>query len=132
MDWMLFIKRATFIMCDNIVLSDIVPISSQAPSLWPIVIYFGKARSLKSPKTYRLTEKEKMLYLQTYTHLAPELVSGLNPQSITTDIFSLGVIIHRVAHVIASLQLKSLSNLCIGVTSNRPSMMYVQESLTAN
>ena len=114
---------------DNIVLSDSLPMSKYTPSLWPIIIDFGKARSMKFPKTYKLSETEKTQYLRAYTHLAPDLVLGKNPQSVTSDIYSLGVIIGKVAVVTDSHQLKCISKLCINLPSSRPSIVYVQESL---
>lgn len=36
--------------CDNIVLSDYLPMSNHVPPLWPIIIDFGKARSTSYPK----------------------------------------------------------------------------------
>ena len=45
--------------CDNVVVSDCVPHSSKAPSVWPIIIDFGKARSIKNPKSYKLDLTEQ-------------------------------------------------------------------------
>lgn len=108
---------------DNVVLSDCLPMSKHAPSLWP-VIDFGKARSMKFPKMYKLTETEKTRYLHAYTHLARDLVSGLYPQSPATDIYLLGVII-KVTTVTYSFQLKPISKLCVNVPTNRPSMVCI-------
>ena len=113
------------IKSDNIILSDIIPKSNHAPLVWPIIIDFGKARSIQHPKTYKLSEKEKLYYLETYTHLAPELVSGEKPESIATDMFSIGIIFHKVAAIANCPQLKSLSRLLVGVNSTRPSMLYM-------
>ena len=110
--------------CDNIVLSDCIPCSNKAPSVWPIIIDFGKARPIKSPKRYKLTETEKEEYLRTYTHLAPELVRGLYPQSASTDIYSLGHIIRKVATVTSNQHLKMIAKLCTKVNvENRPTVV---------
>lgn len=75
-----------YLKCDNVVLSDCIPKSTKAPSMWPIIIDFGKATPIKSPKQYRLQyrlrAKEKEEYLKNYTHLAPELILGKCPQSV--------------------------------------------------
>lgn len=120
--------------CDNIVLSDCVPGSSITPPLWPIIIDFGKARPITSPKTYKLNELEKKDYLKTFTHLAPELVLGSCPQSVITDVYSLGQIIRKVAAVSSNQQLKAIARFCIkgisGNISTRPSVLYVHDALS--
>lgn len=115
--------------CNNIVLSDIVPKSNKAPPVWPIIIDFGKARPMKDPKMYKLTEVEKKEYLKAYTHLAPELLLGSCPQSVFTDVFSLGQIIGKVAAISREKQLKSIAKLCVMDVARRPSMLYVHDSM---
>ena len=117
--------------CDNIVLSDCKACLDKAPSLWPVIIDFGKARPIKYPRKYKLTEAEKTKYLKAYTHLAPELVKGLCPQSESTDMYSLGHIIRKAAGVIASQHLKAIGKLCTKVDfANRPSIVYVRDSIS--
>ena len=118
--------------CDNVVLSDCTPPASEiTSSLWPIVVDFGKARLIQSPKRYKLSEMEKEEYKKKYTHLAPELIHGASPQSILTDVYSFGHIIGKVATVTASQQLKSVASLCTKTNpANRPSIAYVRSSLS--
>lgn len=116
--------------CDNIVLSDCVPASNVAHLPWPIIIDFGKAKPVQFPKKYNLTKKEKEDYLQKFSHLAPELVSGLCAQSPSTDTYSLGHIIRKVSILVKSDELKSIAKLCKAVYTSRPSISYVHESLS--
>ena len=117
--------------CDNIVLSDCVPYLKKSQSLWPIVIDFGKARPIKDPKTYRLNEKDKDYYLRTYTHLAPELINGVCPQSALTDVYSLCRIIGKAAIVTRYKQLNAIAKLCTKKSSiaTRPSLLLVHDSI---
>lgn len=116
--------------CDNVVLSDCIPSSGISPSVWPIIVDFGKARCMQSPRRYKLTEIEKKEYHEKYSHLAPELVSGLCPQSASTDVYSLGHIIKKVAIVVhQNPELKKIADACKSHHSKRPSVAYVQDSL---
>ena len=117
--------------CDNIVLSDCIPYSEDTPSVWPIIIDFGKARPIQSLKRYKLTVVEQEEHIKIYTHLAPELIRGSCPQSVLTDVYSLGCIIKKVSTITSSQQLKSIGNLCTKVNvANRPSVTYVHDSLS--
>lgn len=113
------------------VLSDCIPPGSEIARVWPIVIDFGKARLIQSPKRYNLSEMEREEYRKKYTHLAPELIQGTSPQSTSTDVYSFGHIIHKVATITASEQLKSVASLCTKANAaNRPSVAYVRSSLS--
>ena len=81
-------------------LSDCVPYMEKAPTVWPVIIDFGKAKPLSSPKFYKLNKTEIEQYLRRYTHLAPELIKGLHPQSVLTDVYALGHVVKKVATVI--------------------------------
>ena len=115
--------------CDNIVLSDCVPSADIAPPVWPVIIDFGKARPIQCPKRYTLTEEEKKDYLKSYSHLAPELVSGLCPQAVSTDVYSLGHVVKKVAVISTSTKLKAVAEACKATPSKRPSIAFVRDSL---
>jgi hypothetical protein len=51
---------------------------------------------MSCPKKYKLADKEKEYYLKNYVHLAPELIRGVQAQSVQTDIYSIGHIIKKV------------------------------------
>ena len=119
--------------CDNIIMSDCICHcqTKENPPVWPIIIDFGKARSMTCPKKYKLTDKEKEYYLKNYTHLAPELVKGLQAQSVQTDIYSIGHIIKKVVIVTKNHDLKVVARLCTKSDfAMRPSLQYVCESLS--
>lgn len=116
--------------CDNIVLSDCIPNCKKPPPVWPIIIDFGKARTIKNAKIYRLNEVEKKEYLKYYTHLAPELVLGSCPQSVLTDIYSLCQIVGKVASISRDKHLKAIAKFCVkNNPANRPSLLYVHDSI---
>jgi len=63
-------------------------------SRWiPVLIDFGKSRSLDHPKKYNLTDKQKEHYREKHPWIAPELIAGTSTQSIATDMFSFGVMV---------------------------------------
>ena len=114
--------------CDNVVLSDCVPYMEKAPTVWPVIIDFGKAKPLSSPKSYKLNQAEMEQYLHRYTHLAPELIKGLHTQSILTDVYSLGHIVKKVATVISSQELRRIARSCTSPEQgNRPTVLFVSE-----
>lgn len=83
------------------------------------------------PKKYKLSNKEKEYYLKNYTHLAPELVKGVQAQCVQTDIYSVGHIIKKVVTVTKSHDLKVVARLCTKSDfAMRPSLQYVCESLS--
>ena len=109
------------IKADNIVLSDTVPDYTNSPPLVPILIDFGKSRPIKNPKRYRLTEEEKSYYRIHHHHIAPEVIDGIYPQSVKSDVYSLGRIINKVARAIMSSSLHTIGQKCIIVNrDHRP------------
>ena len=61
-----------------------------------VLIDFGKASLIAEAKTYRLTESEKVEYTRKYPHIAPEVIAGETPQTKSSDMFSIGGILHRL------------------------------------
>ena len=61
-----------------------------------ILIDFGKATSIAMAKVYRLTDSEKDEYARKYPHIAPEVISGETPQTKSSDMFSIGKILHNL------------------------------------
>lgn len=72
---------------DNIV---IVCVSNG--SFCPVIIDFGKACLVKGGKKKVLSTNEKALYYKEHYHIAPEVIEGISPQSIKSDVYSLGVV----------------------------------------
>ena len=94
-----------------------------------VVIDLGKACPLHKEKFYKLSKKvEKQKYLETYPHLAPELVAGDSPQSESTDIYSL---VHTINKVLSEkfgesgYHIKEISLSCMSrQPCNRPGLNY--------
>lgn len=61
-----------------------------------VLIDFGKATLFKDAKRYNLSAIEKQEYFRLYPHLAPEVIEGETKQSVQSDVFSLGLVIHRI------------------------------------
>ena len=102
------------IKADNVVLSDSVPDYGNSPPLVPVLIDFGKSRPVTKPKTYKLAEKEKEYYRIHHKHIAPEVINVTHPQSIKSDVFSLGRITYKAGEVTSS-SLQSIGHKCMFV-----------------
>jgi len=61
-----------------------------------LLIDFGKATSVDNGRKYKLNDVEKLQYIKYYPHLASEVVQGFSSQSKLSDIYSLGVIFHKI------------------------------------
>ena len=92
------------IKCNNILLADSPSIatSSSSHNELPlqhhiVLIDFGKATDRARGRHYSLSEFEKVTYLTRYPHIAPEVTHGERPQSTSSDIYSLGKVLLRMA-----------------------------------
>lgn len=61
-----------------------------------VLIDFGKATKLSQAKFYHLTEAEQQEYLLYYPHIAPEVIFGRYKQSVYSDMFSVGLVLHHI------------------------------------
>lgn len=92
------------IKCDNLLLtkSDLssVPSSSKADlpafNFQIVLIDFGKATTIKEQRRLNLTEDEKATYKVRYHHIAPEVVDGITPFTIESDMYAAGNVIQRI------------------------------------
>lgn len=81
------------IKVDNILITNSVTV----PTGYQIVLIdFGKAQLIKDAKCYNLTVLERREYIRLYPHLAPEVIEGETKQSMQSDVFSLGLVIHKI------------------------------------
>jgi len=98
------------IKCDNICLTLTVNEEIQA-----VLVDFGKACALMSGKKYELNEEEKELYKLNHSHIAPDLRDGRSKQSVSSDTFSLGRVIHIVnsATAMYNKQIEEISRRCM-------------------
>ena len=75
---------------------DNVLLSNYDNAIHPVIIDFGKCRSITNPKRYSLTAKEQRKYKKYHRHIAPELVEGTHPQSCQSDIYSYGYLLGQI------------------------------------
>lgn len=61
-------------------------------------------------KKYALSHHQKEVYRSRYSHIAPDLVDGIVPQSFLSDIFSFGQLIKKI--VVAHTGLQQLASRC--------------------
>ena len=59
---------------------------------------FVKATPLSEAKKYFLSANDQAEYTRRYLHIAPELISGESPQSVRSDMFSVGGILYKVVN----------------------------------
>jgi serine/threonine protein kinase len=80
----------------NDIKSDNVMIVSNSSVLSPVLIDFGKTCLVSEGKKKILSQAEKSKYYKDHFHIAPEVIEGLCPQTIKSDVFSLGVLVASV------------------------------------
>ena len=78
--------------CSNVLLCD----GCDEHEVQIMLLDFGKATLLADGRRYTLNDIEKVQYVKYYPHLAPEVVQGYAPQSKQSDMYSLGIIFHKV------------------------------------
>ena len=114
---------------DNIVLSS----TNDSPcSIKAVIIDFGKACDSSKGKLYKLSHSEREHYKTYHPHIAPDLRDGLCPQSMSSDIYSLGRLMGMV-NTKSSLKSESLNNLSQRCTQyhmhQRPHLAHVKISI---
>ena len=97
-----YLHNVAKILHNDITLSNI-PLSQcedhgcgETVQLQLILIDLGKATLISKAKTYHLTDSERVEYARKYPHIAPELISGETPQTKSSDMFSIGRILHNL------------------------------------
>ncbi|CAB4011817.1 probable serine threonine- kinase gdt4 [Paramuricea clavata] len=81
--------------------SDNIVLSEENNAIHPVIIDFGKCRSLSNPKRYSLTAKEQKKYKEYHRHIAPEVVKGTHSQSFKSDIYSYGYLLSQMSKLIS-------------------------------
>ena len=91
------LKCNNVIVCDSVIEPTVPSLSAQDTcNVQIVVIDFGKATTLENGKTYHLNSIEKLDYLHRYPHIAPEVIEGITKQTVRSDIYSIGGILHKV------------------------------------
>jgi len=106
---------------DNIIISD-------ECGYHPIIIDFGKARKIYDAKRYSLNKSEQEKYFKHHWHIAPELIRGTHKQSIASDVYSYGVLLHYVCKKLnfAALSTSRVSKKCLETNpSDRPKLLEI-------
>ena len=114
------------IKSDNIVLEA----DTSSSIAHPVIIDFGKACDVGKGKMYHLSPQERENYMVNHPHIAPDVRDGLCAQSVASDIFAYGRIMHMVAVFINENSVETLSKKCMLYHSNlRPSIYTLKQSL---
>ena len=79
--------------CDNVVIG--YTLSKQ---LKMYIVDFGKACLVSHAKHCKLSPEEREVYKKEHSQIAPDLGDGLVPQSVATDVYSLGRIFKKIVH----------------------------------
>ncbi|XP_071794414.1 uncharacterized protein [Asterias amurensis] len=97
------------------------------------VIDVGVATTTINPRNYVLTSEEKIKYRRFHGHIAPEMVDNAEHQSIQSDIFQLGYVLHSIGQFGAVPFLEQLGDKCKSRDpSERPEMTHVRYCIQNN
>jgi serine/threonine protein kinase len=80
---------------DNDIKSDNVMVYKDIDGFKPVLLDFGKPCKIGEGKIKKLTDIEKK-YRERHSHIVPEIVEGIAPQTVSSDIFALGRIILNI------------------------------------
>ena len=103
---------------DNIVLE------IRDSQLSPIIIDFGKACLFEEARLLQIPKSQQAAYISKYGHIDPEAVKGVRKQSESSDIFSIGMIIAKVAKYA-----ERISDMCVAPWQLRPSLAFIKDEL---
>lgn len=103
----------------------------------PVIIDFGKSCTVSEGKTKKVPLGERQMYLKKHSHIAPELLDGVHRQAISTDIYSLGILLRLVNQRLRSCDnnkgttvIGDLADKCtLNIPFARPNMDTVVEEL---
>ena len=109
---------------DNIVLE------IRDSQLSPIIIDFGKACLFEEARLLQIPKSQQAAYISKYGHIDPEVAKGVRKQSESSDIFSIGMIIAKVAKYAEDCpQLWRISDMCVAPWQLRPSLAFIKDEL---
>lgn len=94
-----------------------------------IIIDFGKACSIacRRCETKHLPEAVQKEYHDRHSHIAPEIINGLYPQSPASDVFSLGKMISLIGQFCKCEKITKLGSSCLDDLARRCSLGFVVE-----
>ena len=91
-----------------------------------VIVDFGKACDKDNGKHYCLSFFEKKQYQVNFPHMAPEVIGGLMKQSIFSDMYALGKMIHTIFNQVQVVTAQNVSsvhavaNLCTAEEVKKP------------
>ena len=101
------------IKCDNILIAVNTGLFS------PILIDFGKASVISEARKKTLSMLEQKRYRKEHCHIAPEIVDGTQPQSVKSDIYSVGVVLGSTYAFCKYRPLKEIAKRCLRTFTER-------------
>jgi len=91
----------------------------------PVIIDFGKSCKVQLGKKKHVPPEERESYSLRHKHIAPELIDGSHRQAITTDIYSLGILLSSISKQLyedAAFISKVADKCTLRNPTNRPNM----------
>ena len=111
--------HAKGILHNDIKNDNIVIICSSEGLFSPVLVDYGKACLVNEGKRKILSRNEKAKYYKEHYHIAPEVIEGTHPQSIKSDMYSVGVVIASLYKHSQYLPLKEIAKHCLKPFSTR-------------
>jgi serine/threonine protein kinase len=103
----------------NDVKGDNILVVKNAGFYSPIVVDFGKACLISEAKTKKLTREEQTRYRKEHCHISPEVIDGTQPQSIKSDVYSVGLVVGNIYHVCKLKSVKEIAKRCLKPFASR-------------
>ena len=113
--------------------SDNVLLEKREEKWNPVIIDFGKARFISTPKPLMsLSSSAQERYHKLYPHIATEIVQGTGQQSVASDVFSLGRMALAVLDLLptaTAISLRSAKRATSDDPAKRPSLKEMLDAL---
>lgn len=111
--------HAKGILHNDIKNDNIVIICSSKGLFSPVLVDYGKACLVNEGKRKILSRNEKAKYYKEHYHIAPEVIERTHPQSIKSDMYSVGVVVASLYKHSKYLPLKEIAKHCLKPFSTR-------------
>ena len=85
----------------------------------PVLVDFGKSCLVNDGKRKVLSSSEKAKYYREHYHIAPEVIEGTCPQSVKSDVYSVGVVVAGLYKHSKYMPLKEIAKRCLKPFSTR-------------
>ena len=128
-DAILHLHRKTIL--HNDIKSDNILVVKNAGFYSPILVDFGKACLISEAKTKRLTKEEQNYFQKKHFLIAPEVINGTQPQSIKSDVYSVGIVVKNSYSVCKYKPVKEIAKRCLSpftARCNSEELMHIVDS----